>query len=73
MNLEHTSLDVDVQYLGCVYCSNLLDLTDPHPVAINEEEDEFDEPILVSYHFCSGDCCRHWRRDGGFAPDRANY
>lgn len=65
--------DVEMQYTRCVYCSNLLDITDSHPVAIREEEDDFDETVAVWYHFCSGDCCRRWKRDAGVEPDRVNY
>ncbi|WP_438267383.1 DUF7576 family protein [Haladaptatus halobius] len=63
----------EAQYVGCVYCSTLIDLTESHPVIFREESNEFDERVSVSCHFCSNHCRTQWKLAKGYDPDSAAY
>ncbi|GAA0238911.1 hypothetical protein ACFFQF_28790 [Haladaptatus pallidirubidus] len=67
------SADVESRFVGCVSCSTILDLTESHPVIIQKKTNELDEEIMISYHFCSGDCRGQWKRENGYDSDSVAY
>ena len=65
--LESTTDFPDVgakdQYLGCVHCDNLVDISETHPVLLRVVYDEIEEGVTETLHFCSGGCRTQWKRE----------
>ena len=53
----------DSQYVGCIVCSNAVDLFEPHSMFREDEVSELGDVSTRTYHFCSEDCLETWKRE----------
>ena len=58
--------NADVQFVDCHTCEETIDLSEPHPMYETGRQNEFDDYVTRTLHFCSSDCLDAWKGEREF-------
>lgn len=58
--------NADTQYVGCLSCSDTIDLYEAHPMFERREGDGMGDSTAQTYHFCSDNCRDVWAQKEGY-------